>query len=87
MYVSARGDHMATSHEHARREADPTGISLVGFGVDSGADGVVAPGTVSNDDSAHPFQSYELDYVKVLAQFRRAEELDAEAAYYGQRAL
>lgn len=52
---------MATSHEHARREADPSGISLVGFGVDSGADGVVAPDAVINDDSAHRFQAYELD--------------------------
>lgn len=78
---------MATSHEHARRETDPSGISLVGFGVDSGADGVVAPDTVSNDDSSHRFRSHELDYAKVLAQFRRAEESEAEAAYYGQSAL
>jgi hypothetical protein len=78
---------MATSHEHARREADPSSISLASFGVSSGADGVVAPDTVINDDSANRFQAYELDYVKVLAQFRRADELDAEAAYYRQRAL
>jgi hypothetical protein len=78
---------MATGHEHAQREADFGGISLASFSVSSGADGVVAPETVINEDSAHRFRAYELDYVKVLAQFRRADELDAEAAYYGHRAM
>jgi hypothetical protein len=78
---------MATSHEHAQREADPSGISLASSSVSSGADGVAAPDTVINDDPAHRFQAYELDYVKVLAQFRRADELDAEAAYYRHRAM
>ena len=78
---------MATGHEHAQREADPSGISLVGFSISSGADGVVVPDTVINDDFTQRFQSYELDDVKVLAQFRRADELEAEATYYGQRAM
>lgn len=77
---------MATGNEHAQREADPSGISLVSFSVSSGAD-VVVPDTVINDDFTHRFRAYELDEVKVLAQFRRAEELEAEAAYYGQRAM
>lgn len=42
---------------------------------------VVVLDAVINDDFVHRFQSYELDYVKPLAQFRRADELDAEAAY------
>ena len=66
---------MATGYEHAQREADFGGISLASFGVSSGADGVVAPETVINEDSAHRFRAYELDYVKVLAQFRRAVAL------------
>lgn len=78
---------MATGHEHAQREADCGGISLASFSVSSGADDVGAPETVINEDFAHRFRAYELDYVKVLAQFRRADELDAEAAYYGHRAL
>lgn len=32
------------------------------------------------------FSVCELDYVKALAEFRRADELDAEAVYYGHRA-
>ncbi|MGH3512118.1 MAG: hypothetical protein ACRDRB_07555 [Pseudonocardiaceae bacterium] len=43
--------------------------------------------TVINDDVVHRFQASELDYVKVAAQFRRAHELDAEAAYYRHRAM
>jgi hypothetical protein len=78
---------MTTSHEHVPRGADPSSISLASFSVTSSADGVVAPDTVINDDSAHQFQAYELDWIKVLTQFRRADELDAEAAYYGQRAM
>jgi hypothetical protein len=78
---------MATSHEGAQREADLSGVSLVSFHASSGADGVVVLDMVINNDVAHRVQAYELDYVKVLAQFRRADELDAEAAYYGHRAI
>ncbi|MDT7713772.1 MAG: hypothetical protein QOG46_2675 [Pseudonocardiales bacterium] len=78
---------METSQEPARREADSSGISLAIFGVSSGAEGVVAPDTVINDDSTHRFQADELECVKVLAQYRRADELEAEAAYYGHRAM
>jgi hypothetical protein len=78
---------MAASHEGAQREADLSGVSLVSFNASSGADGVVVLDTVINKNVAHRFQAYELDYVKVLAQFRRADELDAEAAYYGHRAI
>jgi hypothetical protein len=77
---------MAAGRERAQREVDPCGVSLVSFSASSGADGAVVLDTVINDDFAHRFQAYELDYVKVLAQFRRADELDAEAAYYGHRA-
>ena len=73
---------MATRHERAQREADPSGVSLVSFSVWPGADGVVVD-TVLHDDFADRFQAHEL---KVLAQFRRADELDVDAAYYRHRA-
>ena len=76
---------MATRYERAQREADPSGVSLVGVSVWPGADGVVID-TVLHDDFAHRFQAHELDLVKVLAQFRRADELDADAVYYRRRA-
>jgi hypothetical protein len=76
---------MATRHERVEREADPSGVSLVGFSVWSGAEGVVID-TVLHNDVVRRFQAYELDFVKVLAQFRRADELDADAAYYRHRA-
>jgi hypothetical protein len=63
---------MAASHEGAQREVDPSGVSLVSFDASSGADGVVVLDTVINDDVAHRFQTYELD---------------AEATYYGHRAI
>ncbi|HEX5346360.1 MAG TPA: hypothetical protein VFW64_04555 [Pseudonocardiaceae bacterium] len=43
--------------------------------------------TSVHDDFAHRFQARELEYVKVAAEFRRADELDAEAAYYAHRAM
>jgi hypothetical protein len=78
---------LTAGHGGAQREADLSGMSLVSFNSSSGADGVVVLDTVINNDFAHRFQAYELDCVKVLAQFRRADELDAEAAYYGHRAI
>lgn len=77
---------MAANFGHAQRGSDPSGVSHVSFSASSGADGVVLD-TAINDDFAHRFQAYELDYLRVLAQFRRAEELDAEAAYYRHRAV
>lgn len=67
----------------AHSGVDPSGVTLVNFSASPDADGVVVLDTVINDDLAHRFLAYELDYVKVLAQFRRADELDSEAAYYG----
>src|ERR1700730_10704424 len=77
---------MATRHEHAQREADPSGVSLVSFSVWPGADGVVID-TVLHDDFAHRFQAHELDWLKVLGQFRRADELDAHASSSRHRAM
>ena len=76
---------MATHHERAQQEADPSGVSLVSFSVWPGADGVVTD-TALHDDLVHRFQAHELEFVKVLAQFRRADELDADATYYRHRA-
>jgi hypothetical protein len=78
---------MTTRHERARREADPSDGSLVSFSTWHGADGVVILDTSVRDDLGHRFQARELEYVKVSAQFRRADELDAEAAYYAHRAM
>lgn len=77
---------MAASHDRAQREADPSGVSLFSFSASSGAEGVVVLDAVINDDFVHRFQAYDLHYVKALAQFRRADELDAEAAYCDHRA-
>jgi hypothetical protein len=78
---------MTSNPERAQRGADLSGVSLVSFNIWPGADGVGVPNTAINDDFAHRFQANELDCMKVLAQFRRADELDAEAAYYGHRAM
>jgi hypothetical protein len=73
---------VAASPERVQRGANPTRQHQY-F---PGADGVVVLDTVINDDFVHRFQASELDYVQVLPQFRRADELDAEAAYYSHRA-
>jgi hypothetical protein len=69
--VSIPGDHMATRHERAQRRADPSGVSLISVNASSGAEGVVVLNAVTNGDSAR----------------RRADDLDAEAAYYRRRAI
>jgi hypothetical protein len=69
--VSARGDHMATTHERAQRRADPSGVSLLSVSASSSDEGVVVRNTVTNNDFAR----------------RRADDLDAEAAYYRHRAI
>lgn len=69
--VSARGDHMATSHQRTQRRADPSGASVINVNSSCSAVGVVVPHTLTHDDSAR----------------RRAEDLDAEAAYYRHRAI
>lgn len=78
---------MASGPERAQRGADLSGVSLVSFNTWPGVDAVGVLNTVINDDFAHRFQANELDCIKVLAQFRRADELDAEATYYGHRAM
>jgi hypothetical protein len=55
----------------AQRRVDPGGVSLISISASSDADGVVALDTVINDDFAR----------------RRADDLDAEAAYYRHRAI
>jgi hypothetical protein len=62
---------MAASPERAERGVDPSGVSLVSINASFGAEGVVVPDTVTNDDVAR----------------RRADDLDAEAAYYRRRAI
>jgi hypothetical protein len=72
--MSAWGDHMTARRESVQREADSSGVSPVSIGASSRAKGVVALGpvtTVSYDDVAR----------------RRADDLDAEAAYYRHRAI
>lgn len=78
---------MTTRHERDWREPDPSDGSLVSFSAWPGPDGVVVRDIPVRDDLAHRFQAHELEYVKVSAQFRRADELDAEAAYYAHRAM
>ncbi|MGH3811904.1 MAG: hypothetical protein ACRDUV_05540 [Pseudonocardiaceae bacterium] len=58
------------SHERTQRGADPSGVSLISNSAFPGADAVVVLDTVTNDDFAR----------------RRADHLDAEAAYYRHRA-
>jgi hypothetical protein len=62
---------MATSHQRTQRRADPSGASFISVNTSSPAVGVVVPNTLTHDDSAR----------------RRAEDLDAEAAYYRHRAI
>ncbi len=62
---------MTASPERAQRGADPSGVSLVSISASPGVDGVVVPDTVINDDFVRS----------------RADELDAEAAYYDRRAM
>lgn len=64
--ASARGDHMAASPERAQRGVDSNGVSFVSISASIGAEDVVVPDTVTNDDVAS----------------RRADDLDAEAPYY-----
>ena len=78
---------MTTHHEHSRGEADPSDGSLVSFSAWPGADGVRILDTSVHGDFAHRFQARELEYIKASAQFRGADELDAEAAYYAHRAI
>ena len=66
---------MTASQERPQRAADPGGVSIVSFSAWPG--GVVVTDTALNDDVCHRFEAYELDYLKVLAQFRRVDELDA----------
>jgi hypothetical protein len=69
--VSARGDNMAISHQRTQHRADPSGASVISVNTSFPAVGVVVPNTLTHDDSA----------------CRRAEDLDAEAAYYRHRAI
>lgn len=55
----------------AQRRADPSDVSLVSISASPDTDGVVVLDTVINDDFAR----------------RRADDLDAEAAYYRHRAI
>lgn len=69
--VSARGHQMTASQQRAQRRVNPSGVSLVGVGVSPCADGVVVGDTVIRDDFVGG----------------RADDLDAEAAYYRHRAI
>ncbi|HEX4100195.1 MAG: hypothetical protein WAN20_09175 [Pseudonocardiaceae bacterium] len=62
---------MASSHDRAQRRADSSVASPISVRASSGAEAVVVLDTVTNDDSAR----------------RRADDLDAEAAYYRYRAI
>lgn len=62
---------MAISHQRTQRRADPSGASVINVNSSCSAVGVVVPHTLTHDDSAR----------------RRAEDLDAEAAYYRHRAI
>jgi hypothetical protein len=62
---------MTVSQQGAQRGVSPSGVSLDHVGVSPGVDGVVVLDTVTQDDFAH----------------RRADELDAEAAYYRHRSI
>lgn len=65
------GTPMTASQERAQRETDFSGVSPASSSVSPGVDGVVVGDTVVNDDFAR----------------RRADCLDAEAAYYRHRAV
>jgi hypothetical protein len=62
---------MATSHQRTQHRADPSGASVISVTTSFPAVGVVVPNPLTHDDSAR----------------RRAESLDAEAAYYRRRAI
>jgi hypothetical protein len=62
---------MTASQQRAQRGVDPSGVALGNVGVSPGVDGVVVLDTVIQDDFAR----------------RRADDLDAEAAYYRHRAI
>jgi hypothetical protein len=62
---------MTVSHKRVQRGVNPGGVSLVSISASPGVEGVVARDPVITDDYAH----------------RRAESLDAEAAYYRHRAI
>ena len=62
---------MTASQQRAQRGVNPSGVSLDNVGVSPAVDGVVVLDTVTQDDFAH----------------RRADELDAEAAYYRHRSI
>ena len=62
---------MTASPEHPQRETDPSGAATVSISASSSADGVAVLDAVVNNDFVRS----------------RADELDAEAAYYGRRAM
>jgi hypothetical protein len=62
---------MTASQQRAQRGVNLSGVSLDNVGVSPGVDGVVVLDTVIQDDFAR----------------RRADELDAEAAYYRHRSI
>ena len=70
-YSPARGRDMTASKERAPRRVDPRGISPVSIGASSGVDDVVRRGA-----------GLEEGFVD-----RRADDLDAQAAYYHHRAI
>jgi hypothetical protein len=65
------GDQMTSRPEHVQRRADPSGGSLVSVGASGGAADRVVLTRRSDGDSAR----------------RRADDLDAEAAYYRRRVI
>lgn len=62
---------MTASHKRTQRGADPSDVSLISIGAPADAEGVAVANTVTNDNVAR----------------RRADDLDAEAAYYRRRAI
>jgi hypothetical protein len=62
---------MTASQKRVQRGVSPSGVSLVSISASPGVEGVVVRDTVINDDFA----------------CRRADSLDAEAAYYRHRAI
>lgn len=62
---------MTASPKHAQRGVNPSGVSLVSISASPGVEGVVVRDTAITDDFAR----------------RRADSLDAEAAYYRHRAI
>ena len=62
---------MASSHQRTQRRAEPRDVSLASIKASTDAEGVVVLDAVTNDDLIR----------------RRADNLDAEAAYYRRRAI